>query len=62
MTTRRRPRIGLALAGGGPLGAVYELGVLSALAESLQGIDLNELDVYVGVRPAAMNPPALTPT
>ena len=49
MTTRRRPRIGLALAGGGPLGAVYELGVLSALAESLQGIDLNELDVYVGV-------------
>ena len=44
-----RPRIGLALAGGGPLGAIYEVGALLALAESLQGIDFNELDVYVGV-------------
>jgi len=49
---RRRParaRIGLALAGGGPLGAIYEVGALLALAESLEGIDLNELAVYVGV-------------
>jgi len=46
---RLRPRIGLALAGGGPLGAVYELGTLAALSESLTGIDLNALDVYVGV-------------
>ncbi|MCL4801888.1 MAG: patatin-like phospholipase family protein [Burkholderiales bacterium] len=45
----RRPRIGLALAGGGPLGAVYELGTLAALAEALDGIDFNALDVYVGV-------------
>jgi NTE family protein len=44
-----RPRIGLALAGGGPLGAIYEVGALLALAESLHGIDFNELDVYVGV-------------
>ena len=44
-----RSRIGLALAGGGPLGAIYEVGALLALAESLEGIDLNELDVYVGV-------------
>ena len=44
-----RPKIGLALAGGGPLGAVYETGVLMALDESLAGIDLNALDVYVGV-------------
>lgn len=44
-----KPRIGLALAGGGPLGAVYELGTLAALAESLEGIDFNALDVYVGV-------------
>jgi NTE family protein len=43
------PRIGLALAGGGPLGAIYEVGALLALAESLDGIDLNELEVYVGV-------------
>src|ERR1700751_1524354 len=42
-------RIGLALAGGGPLGAIYEVGALLALAESLEGIDFNALDVYVGV-------------
>ena len=44
-----RPRIALALAGGGPLGGIYEVGALIALAESLDGADLNELDVYVGV-------------
>jgi NTE family protein len=44
-----RARIGLALAGGGPLGAIYEIGALLALAESLQGVDLTEVDVYVGV-------------
>jgi predicted acylesterase/phospholipase RssA len=42
-------KIGLALAGGGPLGAIYEIGAVSALAEALDGIDLNALDVYVGV-------------
>ena len=42
------PRIGLALAGGGPLGAIYEIGALAALNESLS-IDLNDADVYVGV-------------
>lgn len=44
-----REGIGLALAGGGFLGAAYELGVLAALAESVRGLDLNRLDVYVGV-------------
>src|SRR5439155_7937657 len=44
-----RARIGLALAGGGPLGGIYEVGALIALAESLDGVDLNELDIYVGV-------------
>ena len=44
-----RPRVGLALAGGGPLGAIYEIGVLSALAESLKGFDFNDAEVYVGV-------------
>src|SRR6185295_4792729 len=55
--TRRRSRnapraknhIGLALAGGGPLGGIYEVGALLALADSLEGLDLNDLDVYVGV-------------
>ena len=46
---RRRPGLGLALAGGGPLGGIYEVGVLLALADSLEGIDFNDLDVYVGV-------------
>jgi NTE family protein len=41
--------IGLALAGGGPLGGIYEVGALLALADSLDGIDFNELDAYVGV-------------
>ena len=43
------PRIGLALAGGGPLGAIYEIGALCALEEALPGLDFNALDGYVGV-------------
>ena len=43
------PRIGLALAGGGPLGAIYEIGALCALEEAVVGLDLNRLDGYVGV-------------
>ena len=45
----RRGRIGLALAGGGPLGGIYEVGTLLALADSLEGVDFNALEVYVGV-------------
>jgi len=47
--TAKKSRIGLNLAGGGPLGGMYEIGALCALKESLDGIDFNELDVYVGV-------------
>jgi predicted acylesterase/phospholipase RssA len=43
------PRLGLALAGGGPVGAVYEIGALRALDEALAGVDFSALDVYVGV-------------
>jgi predicted acylesterase/phospholipase RssA len=58
VTRRRRPRtravnerkkIGLALAGGGPLGGIYEVGALLALVDSLDGVDFNDLDAYVGV-------------
>jgi len=50
MTRRRRPpRIALALAGGGPLGAIYEIGALCALDEALEGIAFTRLDHYVGV-------------
>lgn len=45
----RRRKAALALAGGGPLGAVYEIGVLMALSEALDSFDFNELDAYVGV-------------
>jgi predicted acylesterase/phospholipase RssA len=45
----RQARIGLALAGGGLEGAVYEIGALRALDETLDGIDFNDLHVYVGV-------------
>jgi NTE family protein len=44
-----RPKIGLALAGGGFLGATYELGALAALSEAVDGLDLCQLDSYVGV-------------
>lgn len=44
-----RARIGLALAGGGPLGAIYEIGALCALEDSLIGRPLNDCDAYVGV-------------
>lgn len=46
---RRAPRIALALAGGGPLGAVYEIGALCALTEAVPALDLCALDHYVGV-------------
>ena len=45
----KAPSIGVALAGGGPLGAIYEIGALCALEESLVGLELNALDAYIGV-------------
>ena len=47
--SRRRRGIGLALAGGGPFGAIYEVGALAALEDCIEGLDLNDLDCYVGV-------------
>ena len=46
---RSTPKIGLALAGGGPLAAVYEIGVLAALEESIEGLDVNDASIYVGI-------------
>ncbi|NCT84883.1 MAG: patatin family protein [Comamonadaceae bacterium] len=45
----RRPKIGLALAGGGPLGAIYEVGALCALEEVVDGLDFSACDGYIGV-------------
>lgn len=50
---RRKHPIGVALAGGGPEGAIYEIGALRALDEAVEGLDLNSLDVYVGVSAGA---------
>jgi NTE family protein len=47
-------RFGLALAGGGPLGAFYEVGTLHAIGEAFEGLDLTSLDMYVGVSSGAM--------
>jgi predicted acylesterase/phospholipase RssA len=47
-------KIGVALAGGGPIGAMYEIGAVAALAEALEGIDFNDLYVYVGVSSGAV--------
>lgn len=48
-TAARRPRIALALAGGGPLGAIHEIGALCALQDALAGVELTAVDHYVGV-------------
>jgi NTE family protein len=48
-----RPKVALALAGGGFLGAAYELGVLAAISESIEGLDLHDLSSYVGVSAGA---------
>ncbi|HQQ58620.1 MAG TPA: patatin-like phospholipase family protein, partial [Thermomonas sp.] len=49
----RQSRIGLAIAGGGPVGAMYELGALRALDEACDGLDLTRMDCYVGVSSGA---------
>jgi predicted acylesterase/phospholipase RssA len=46
-------KIGIAIAGGGPIGGMYELGALRALERAIDGLDMNRLDVYVGVSSGA---------
>jgi len=48
------PRIGLALAGGGPEGAIYEIGALRALDDALDGVNFNDISVTVGVSSGAL--------
>lgn len=47
--TKGTLKVGLAVAGGGPLGAIYELGALRALDEAIVGLKMHQLDIYVGV-------------
>ena len=51
--TPGRARVGLAIAGGGPIGGMYELGALRALDVAIDGLDLTRLDSYVGVSSGA---------
>jgi predicted acylesterase/phospholipase RssA len=46
-------RVGLSLAGGGPAGPIYEIGAVRALDEALDGLDFNNLPIYVGVSAGA---------
>jgi len=50
----RRSTVGLACAGGVIEGAVYEIGALCALDEAVEGVDLHDLDMYVGVSSGAL--------
>lgn len=48
-------KLGLAIAGGGVEGAVYEIGALCALEDAIIGLDTTEdIDVYVGVSAGAL--------
>jgi NTE family protein len=49
----RRPRIGIALAGGGPLGAIYEIGALCALDEAVPALRPADAQAFVGVSAGA---------
>ena len=54
MDARRRDgKVGIALAGGGPLGGIYEIGALVAMEEALRGVTLTGFDLYVGVSSGA---------
>jgi predicted acylesterase/phospholipase RssA len=47
-------KTGLALAGGVLEGGFYEIGVLCALEDAIEGLDFTRLDVYVGVSSGAV--------
>ena len=44
-----KPKIGLALAGGGIAGGIYEIGALRAIEEAIDGLDFQETVTFVGV-------------
>ena len=48
-----RSKIGLAVAGGGPIGGIFEVGALRALDDAIEGLDMNALHVYVGISSGA---------
>lgn len=53
MSDVRTSTVGLALAGGGPLGSIYEIGALVALQEALDGVDFTQCHATIGVSAGA---------
>ncbi|MCF3099569.1 patatin family protein [Aeromonas australiensis] len=51
--------VAIALAGGGPLGGIYEIGACAALSDSITGLHLEQADIYVGVSSGAVIASAL---
>ncbi len=49
----QRGRMGLCLAGGGITGAMFEVGCLAAIEESVEGFRASDFDVYVGAASGA---------
>ena len=50
---QKKSTVALALAGGGPEGAVYEIAALRALDEAIEGLDCSKLPIYVGISAGA---------
>lgn len=46
-------RIALCLTGGGPTGAMFQIGALAALEDAIEGLVAHELDLYVGTSSGA---------
>jgi NTE family protein len=47
------PKIALCLPGGGVTGAMFQIGALAALEDTVQGLDASSFDVYVGTSTGA---------
>ena len=52
--SRKRSKVALVLAGGGITGAVYEVGALRAINDVLDGLTINDFDVFVGTSAGAL--------
>jgi predicted acylesterase/phospholipase RssA len=50
----KRSKVALVLAGGGITGAVYEAGALRAINDVLNGLTVNDFDIYVGTSAGAL--------
>jgi len=53
-STQTNPTIALALAGGGPMGGLYEMGTLLALQQAFPTLEQHKLPMYVGVSAGAV--------